>query len=170
MSDQVSRALGLMLGLVTGGRPAGAADPDPGQHGPSAPGAALDADPGAGSVLLEKMLRWELVASGAWRGSAPPWWWSSAPSACSGGGRMPSGSSTGPSGPGLPAGSPAGDPGRAGCCAASCWRAPLERQTQGWGRAALEADDNPDFGRGIFMGSARGAQQVGQGLGQGRIG
>ncbi len=46
VSDQVSRALGLMAGAGDGGGAAGAADPDPGQHGPSAPGAAADAHPG----------------------------------------------------------------------------------------------------------------------------
>ncbi len=99
VSDQVSRALGLMLGLVTVAALLVLLTQTQASMAHRRRELLLMRTLGAGSELLRKMLRWELVASGLLAGCAPPWWSNSAPSACSGGGSRGSGSSTGPSGP-----------------------------------------------------------------------
>jgi putative ABC transport system permease protein len=98
VSDQVSRALGLMLGLVTVAALLVLLTQTQAGMAHRRRELLLMRTLGAGSALLEKMLRWELVASGALAGLCAAmvvelcsfglqWWWE---------GR--SGSSTGPSG------------------------------------------------------------------------
>ena len=82
--------LGLMLGLVTVAAPAGAADPDPGRHGPSAPGAAADAHLGAAAPCSRRCcalgagvraVPWQaLRRHGGGRALLPglQWWWEGA--------------------------------------------------------------------------------------------
>ncbi|WP_421190522.1 ABC transporter permease [Aeromonas sanarellii] len=89
VSDQVSRALGLMLGLVTVAALLVLLTQTQASMAHRRRELLLMRTLGAGSVLLEKMLRWELVASGALAGLCAAmvvelcsfglqWWWQDA--------------------------------------------------------------------------------------------
>ncbi|WP_421272815.1 ABC transporter permease [Aeromonas taiwanensis] len=89
VSDQVSRALGLMLGLVTVAALLVLLTQTQASMAHRRRELLLMRTLGAGSALLEKMLRWELVASGALAGLCAAmvvelcsfglqWWWQGA--------------------------------------------------------------------------------------------
>ncbi|GKR15198.1 hypothetical protein KAM466_25160 [Aeromonas caviae] len=89
VSDQVSRALGLMLGLVTVAALLVLLTQTQAGMAHRRRELLLMRTLGAGSALLEKMLRWELVASGALAGLCAAmvvelcsfglqWWWEGA--------------------------------------------------------------------------------------------